>query len=127
MVSRARAVGALPSNHGLASGRVNVRARFALLTTILLVILMLQPGGTAGLRWSAGRLAAAGLDSDGDGYDDATEIQLGEDPSYYCKVMRADVNGDQRVSVLDLSLVGSHFLETVSRRRLGLTKTATIV
>jgi Dockerin type I domain len=52
-------------------------------------------------------------DSDGDGYTDAQEIALSKNPFSYCTVMRADVNGDGKANILDLSIVGSHFLTTV--------------
>ncbi len=48
-------------------------------------------------------------DSDGDGYTDAREIELVEDPQSYCEIMRADVDGDGAASVLDLTKVAAYF------------------
>ena len=52
-------------------------------------------------------------DSDGDGYTDAHEIDLVEDPQSYCQIMRADVDGDGAASILDLTLVASYFTQSV--------------
>ncbi len=49
------------------------------------------------------------LDSDGDGYTDAREVQLGEDPFLYCDIMRADVEGNTTVNSLDLLKVALDF------------------
>ncbi len=49
-----------------------------------------------------------------DGYTDGQHVALGKDPLLYCPVMRADVDGDGSVSVLDLAQVAAHFLETVT-------------
>mgnify|MGYP006268127261 CR=1 FL=1 len=57
--------------------------------------------------------ATGPVDSDGDGYSDALETALGKNPTQYCAVMRADVNMDGVVSVVDLSLVGMQFLQTI--------------
>lgn len=54
------------------------------------------------------------LDSDNDGYTDAQEILLGTDPFTYCGIMRADVDHDGVVSIIDITLVGDHFGETVT-------------
>ncbi len=51
-------------------------------------------------------------DSDGDGYGDVIEDQLGTDPLAYCAVMRADVDGDGSVSILDLSRGAQRFGES---------------
>ncbi|MBI5288588.1 MAG: hypothetical protein HY873_06410 [Chloroflexi bacterium] len=40
----------------------------------------------------------AAVDSDGDGYLDAAEAGIGEDPYTYCKIIRADVNRDGTVN-----------------------------
>jgi hypothetical protein len=48
-------------------------------------------------------------DSDGDGYSDAAEAALAKDPFVYCDVMRADIDGDGSVSILDLSQVAQWF------------------
>ena len=53
------------------------------------------------------------MDSDGDGYTDAQEIALGKDPNTYCAIMRADVNGDGKVDILDLTMLASQFLRNV--------------
>lgn len=64
-------------------------------------------GGNAGLnRPGTDALGdACDDDDDGDGYLDTTEMGLSEDPLTYCAVMRADVDGDGNVSILDLSAV----------------------
>ena len=48
-------------------------------------------------------------DADGDGYSDAAEVALGKNPNIYCDVMRADVDGDGSVSIVDLSRVAGWF------------------
>lgn len=52
-------------------------------------------------------------DDDGDGYPDAEETTIGEAPTLYCKIMRADVDNDRLVSVLDLSAIASWFGQSV--------------
>ncbi|HEY7878784.1 MAG TPA: dockerin type I domain-containing protein, partial [Gemmatimonadaceae bacterium] len=52
-------------------------------------------------------------DTDADGYTDAQEVAAGKDPLTYCAIMRADVNGDATVNILDLIQVAGSFLETV--------------
>jgi hypothetical protein len=52
-------------------------------------------------------------DEDGDGYEDAQEIALGENPNSYCAVMRADVNGDGVVTLADMAAAGAFFLQSV--------------
>ncbi len=47
----------------------------------------------------------ADRDSDGDGYTDAQEGNLGKDPQQYCDLMRADANGDGIVNSTDLLVV----------------------
>jgi hypothetical protein len=37
------------------------------------------------------------------------ENDMGEDPGDYCAIMRADVDDDESVSILDLTLVAGHF------------------
>ena len=52
-------------------------------------------------------------DDDGDGYTDAREIALGKDPLKYCPIMRADVDGDGVVSILDFVRVAQYFAQTI--------------
>jgi len=42
-------------------------------------------------------------DSDGDGYTNVQETAIGKDPLVYCAIMRADVDNDGVVTILDLS------------------------
>ena len=49
------------------------------------------------------------LDSDEDGYPDLQEMQLGKSVPVYCAIMRADVDADRAVSILDLSRVATYF------------------
>jgi uncharacterized repeat protein (TIGR01451 family) len=48
-------------------------------------------------------------DTDCDGYSDAQEVAIGHDPFIYCAIMRADVDGDGLISILDLSRVARYF------------------
>ena len=50
-------------------------------------------------------------DSDGDGYLNTQEIALGNNPASYCSIMRADVDGDGQVSILDLAKVAVYFTQ----------------
>ncbi|MHB8377073.1 MAG: dockerin type I domain-containing protein [Dehalococcoidia bacterium] len=43
------------------------------------------------------------------GYTDAQKIALGKDPFTYCGIMRADVNGDGNVNILDLPGIAQHY------------------
>ena len=52
-------------------------------------------------------------DTDGDGYTDAQESQLGKDAFTYCDVMREDVDGDGQVTIVDMALVAQQFLAFV--------------
>jgi hypothetical protein len=52
-------------------------------------------------------------DSDGDGYSDVRENGMGEDPGAYCAIMRADVDDDESVSILDLTLVAGRFTDAI--------------
>ena len=52
-------------------------------------------------------------DSDGDGYPDQEEIDMGDNPNVYCDTRRADVNDDGFVNTVDLAMLGHHFLEPV--------------
>ena len=55
------------------------------------------------------------LDSDCDGYPDAVEnaLSLGGHPNLYCPIMRADVDGDNVVSILDLTDVAQFYTESI--------------
>ncbi len=46
-------------------------------------------------------------DTDGDGYTDTLETAIGRSPTTACAIMRADVDGDGTVTIVDLSLVSS--------------------
>jgi hypothetical protein len=48
-------------------------------------------------------------DADGDGYTDADETALAKNPDVYCTAMRADVNSDRMVNILDLSFVANDY------------------
>jgi alpha-tubulin suppressor-like RCC1 family protein len=48
-------------------------------------------------------------DTDGDGYPDTTD----PNPNSYCPIMRADVDGDGQVTIVDLSTVAQDFLQSV--------------
>jgi hypothetical protein len=52
-------------------------------------------------------------DTDGDGYSDAQEEAIGKDPFTYCGAMRADVDGDGVVSILDMAQVAQWFGDSV--------------
>jgi hypothetical protein len=54
-------------------------------------------------------------DDDGDGYTDAQETALlpAENPLLYCNIMRADVDGDHGVSILDLTLAAARFTQSI--------------
>jgi alpha-tubulin suppressor-like RCC1 family protein len=52
-------------------------------------------------------------DTDDDGYNDGAEVQMARNPNAYCAIMRADVDGDGTVSIVDLSLVAGEFLQSV--------------
>jgi Subtilase family/Dockerin type I domain len=53
------------------------------------------------------------LDTDGDGYPNGLETSLGKSPNVYCATMRADINGDGTVNILDLTLMASEFLQNI--------------
>jgi hypothetical protein len=48
-------------------------------------------------------------DTDHDGYSDLQETAMGKDPNTYCNIMRADVDMDGAVTILDLSRVARDF------------------
>jgi len=52
-------------------------------------------------------------DTDGDGYTDIEETRLGKNPAVYCNIMRADVDGDGAVSILDLTRVAQYFIQSI--------------
>ncbi len=56
---------------------------------------------------------ACDADKDGDGYTDAEEQALGKDPLTYCAIMRANVDGDASVSILDITQVAFHFGQSI--------------
>jgi hypothetical protein len=49
----------------------------------------------------------------GDGYTDGEHVALGKNPLLYCAIMRADVNHDGMVNLLDLSLLAAYYLQTI--------------
>ena len=56
---------------------------------------------------------ACDADIDGDGYTDAQESALGKNPLSYCTVMRADIDGDHTVSILDISAAAQSYGQSV--------------
>lgn len=73
-----------------------------------------QPWDPSGLPGSDSLTACPG-DSDCDGYTDAQELALvtAKNPFAYCEIMRADVNMDGVVNILDLATVASHYRQNV--------------
>jgi hypothetical protein len=59
------------------------------------------------------RLVCGETDTDGDGYSDADEVALGFDPNTYCNLMRADIDGDGSISIVDLSAIAGVFGRTI--------------
>jgi len=49
----------------------------------------------------------------GDGYTNAQHVALAKDPTKYCNIMRADVDGDGAVSILDLTRVAQSFIQSI--------------
>ncbi|MHB8516079.1 MAG: NHL domain-containing protein [Dehalococcoidia bacterium] len=47
------------------------------------------------------------------GYTDAQKIALGKDPFTYCGIMRADVNGDGSVNILDLAGIAVYYNQSI--------------
>jgi hypothetical protein len=68
--------------------------------------------GTA-IGGQAADLVVGTQDTDQDGYGDLQEAVMGTSPNVYCSVMRADVDGDGTVTIVDLSLVTGDFLQAV--------------
>lgn len=62
---------------------------------------------------NAGAMTQVGPDADGDGYVDCAETALGKSPTTYCPIMRADVNDDGSVNILDLSAAAAWFQQAV--------------
>jgi hypothetical protein len=52
-------------------------------------------------------------DRDLDGYPDALEAGRGTNPNVYCTIMRADVDGDGVISILDLTKVAQEFAQNI--------------
>lgn len=52
-------------------------------------------------------------DIDGDGYSNEDELAVTGDPLVYCDIMRADVDGDRSVSILDLTSVAQYFTQSI--------------
>jgi hypothetical protein len=52
-------------------------------------------------------------DTSRDGYADNAKLALSADPLHYCPIMRADVNHDGAVNILDLALVAGYFGQQV--------------
>jgi Dockerin type I domain len=88
-----------PDNGGAAAGSYTTDA------------VTLAPQSNAYVDGAADWVGDAGCapDSDGDGYPDA----LDPSPDTYCTIMRADVNGDGVVSILDITAMASQFLQHI--------------
>lgn len=54
-------------------------------------------------------------DSDGDNYTDGEEAALGKTPTVFCKVMKADLDKDHVVTILDLSATAAAYLKTMGQ------------
>ena len=54
-------------------------------------------------------------DIDGDGYTNAQETALlpAKNPNIYCDIMRADVDGDHAVTILDMTVLAGRFLDQI--------------
>jgi hypothetical protein len=52
-------------------------------------------------------------DISGDGYGNVKKAALGKNLLIYCPIMRADVDGDGAVSILDLAKVAVYFTQSV--------------
>jgi hypothetical protein len=54
------------------------------------------------------------VDTDDDNYTDPEEVALGKSPSTFCKVMKADLDKDHVVTILDLSITATayHLIST---------------
>jgi len=62
------------------------------------------------IRVIHGATAADAGDTDSDGYADVAEAALGTDAASYCATMRADVNSDGGVNIIDLTIVADYFV-----------------
>ena len=70
-------------------------------------------GNTALNRPGADALGdACDPDISGDGYGNVKKAALGKNLLVYCPIMRADVDGDGVVSILDLTKVAQKFTQT---------------
>ena len=52
-------------------------------------------------------------DISGDGYGNTKKLALGKNPLVYCSIMRADVDGDHGVSILDLTRIAQRFAQSI--------------
>jgi subtilisin family serine protease len=73
----------------------------------------LDGDGLTNLVESADGSDPCSADADGDGYSDPQEIALHANPNVFCPAMRADLNEDAKVNLLDLSMLASTFGEAV--------------
>lgn len=65
--------------------------------------------GSAGISGTP----CSSVDTDADGYADGAELNLGKDPLTYCAIMRADVDANGVVSILDLTQVASQYAQSI--------------
>jgi hypothetical protein len=56
---------------------------------------------------------ACDADDDGDGYPDTAEASLGKNAISYCQVMRADIDSDHTVTILDLSAAAENYGQSI--------------
>jgi hypothetical protein len=99
-----------------ATGSVRFSAVLAQLATVGQPVLatVTGPGGTSpfsGCVSTVARVCAG--QSVCDGYSDTQIIGLGKDPFTYCPIMRADLDGDGTVTIVDLSNEASVFLQSI--------------
>ncbi len=67
----------------------------------------------ANLPGTDSRGDACDLNIKGDGYLDSSKASLGRSVNVYCSVMRADVNGDGVVNILDLAAGAKYYIDPV--------------